>query len=90
MIFNVYRKYLWPTDWAVLKKDFQQLFEMSFEVFYDGLISWVSGKYCIDVVRFDDALHSRFGPYERRGLSMRDLVLEKFGRAALDCLEGLL
>ena len=86
----MYRKYLFPTDWAVLKKDFQQLFKMSFVDYYDSLVSWVSGKYSIDVVRFDDALHSRFGDYENRGLSMRDLVLEQYGRAALDCLEGLL
>lgn len=87
---SVYHKYLWPVDWAVLKKDFQRLFRMPFGDFYDSLVSWVSGKYCIDVVRFDDALHSRFGEYERRGLSMRDLVLQEYGRAALDCLEGLL
>lgn len=87
---KVIRKYKWHTEWAILKKDFQQLFKMPFGDFYDPLLSLVSGKYTIDAIRFDEALHVRFGQYEDLGLSMRDLVLVKYGRTALNCLESIL
>ena len=51
---SVYHKYLWPADWAVLKKDFQRLFRMPFGDFYDSLVSWVSGKYCIESLMNED------------------------------------
>lgn len=84
------KDYRWPADWASLKKDFQRLFRMSFGDFYDATMSWISGSYKIDPLKFDDRLHSQVGEYESRGLSMEDVVRSEYGSEAAGLLEVLL
>ena len=83
-------KYSFPSDWADLRKDFQKIFGIPFNDFYDGFMSWVSGHISIDIARFDEYLHDRFGQYENQGLSMQDIILMNYGRKAVDLVEGLI
>lgn len=36
----------------------------------------------IDIVKLDDWLHRQMGPYEKKGLSMREAIIKKFGKRA--------
>lgn len=82
--------YQWPKDWAILRKNFVGVFHMPIVDFYDPLLSWVSGKFMIDIVKFDDDMHRKFGEYEDQGLSMKDIIKQHYGDAGLNLIEQLI
>ena len=82
--------YMWPKDWAKLRCDFIDTFDMSIVDFYDPLMSWVFGKFQIDIIKFDNRLHSKFGEYENNGLSMKDVIIKEYGKFGLTLIEQLI
>lgn len=48
------------------------------------------GRIRIDIVKFDEWLHSQAVDYEERGLSMAEAVTERFGAEAMEFLDKLL
>lgn len=59
-------------------------------VFEDVFISKITGKYCFDVIKFDDWLHKYHGYNEDIHGSARDFVMSKFGNEPCKFIEDLL
>ena len=70
--------------------DFYNAFGISIQPFYDGLITLVFKSIKIDIIKFDDYLHGKYGDYEDEGKSMNDIVVEKYGEDASKILEKLI
>lgn len=75
---------------SIVDEKFMKFFGVPFKRFYDGLMSVVFGKLTINIIVFDDYLHERFGEYEDEGKSMKDEVIEKFGKEASEFITQLL
>lgn len=73
-----------------LNDEFYKVFGIGFKPFYDGLISIASKKLCIDILKFDDWLHEKYGDYENEGKSMDDIVREKYGEKGVKLIEELI
>lgn len=56
--------------------------DMEYSVLVNGLT--------IDMFKFDEMLHRKFGMYENDKKSMKDVVIENYGREAADLIEELL
>ena len=82
--------YNWPDDWVIVRQDFNNVFYMSIVEVYDPFMSWIMQKFQIDICKFDDKLHSKFGDYEKEGLSMRDIVKKNYGDAGIQLIEQLI
>jgi hypothetical protein len=67
------------SQWPEARKDFRRVFGTDIVPFYDGPTTVAFCRICIDIAAFDEWLHRRFGDYEDRGLSMRDVVIENYG-----------
>jgi hypothetical protein len=77
-------------QWAQARKDFERHFKVSIGTFYDGETTVVFQKICIDIFKFDEWLHARHGDYEDRGLSMEEIVIEKYGNEANELINDLI
>lgn len=82
--------YQWPKDWSKLRQKFVGTFHMTIVDVYDPLMSCLYGKFQIDIIKFDDVLHRKFGDYEERGLSMRDIIKREYGEAGINLIEQLI
>lgn len=47
------------------------------------------GEFVIDILKFDQFLHEKFGNYEDEGKSMRDILSEKYGDDIKDYVEQM-
>lgn len=79
-----------PAQREILRRLFQSRLEMSLSDCIDTLVSIVAGHVVVDIIKIDDILHSRFGDYETRGLSMDDIIREKYGESACQLLNELI
>jgi len=82
--------YSFPSDWTRLKTDFGRLFRISIADCYDSVLSWVSGRFMVDIVAFDERLHLRHGDYEDAGLSMEGLIAKEYGPDAAELIKQLI
>ena len=59
--------------------------------YLDALILHATGKFTLDTMKLDDWLHEQFGEFDGEdGISMRDLLAEKFGEeCARFCEEAI-
>lgn len=73
-----------------LRRQFQSRLELSLSDCIDTLVSIVAGRVVVDIMKIDDILHNRFGNYEDEGLSMNDIIKEKYGEFAVQLLNELL
>jgi hypothetical protein len=76
-------------QWGEVRKGFRRHFHAGFGRFYDGMTTFISGRICINLPEFDRYLHSMHGEYEERGLSMKELIIEKYGREAWKLINEL-
>lgn len=84
------RKYYYlPFEMDILDKEFVKYFGVSFKNFHDRVLSYSFGHAVIDVIKFDDWLREKFGEYENEGKSMKNIILEKFGKDALELIKNL-
>lgn len=79
-----------PEQREKLRRQFQSLLEMSLSDCIDTLVSLAAKHVVVDVLKIDDILHNRFGNYEDEGLSMNDIIKEKYGEFAVQLLNELL
>jgi len=77
-------------DWAMARNDFYDAFSISIKHFYDGLCTFLFGQIQIDIFKFDEYLHKKYGEYEREGKSLNDIVTEHYGAKGLKVLIALL
>lgn len=48
------------------------------------------GVFSIDIIAFDDFLHSEYGIYENDGMSMKEFITNKFGKEASDIINKII
>ena len=82
--------YKWPSDLWMVKEDFQKHFGLSIIDYIDNVLSWVTGRCVLDIIRFDDLIHNRHGNYEELGMSLNDLIVENYGEESVLFLEKLI
>lgn len=71
-----------PKDRTNVADNFKKYFGVSIYSYLDSMMSMVTGKITIDIIRFDDYLHEQFGQYEDDKKSMSDIIKEKYGEEA--------
>ena len=82
--------YQWPKDWNKLRQDFVGTFHMTIVDVYGPLMSFVTNTFQVDLIKFDDILHRKFGDYEGQGLSMKDIIKREYGDAGINLIEQLI
>jgi hypothetical protein len=55
------------------------LHDIKFSTFIDIPLSIACGKPMLEVCKFDDWLHCKFGEYEKEGMSMKDVLVKNYG-----------
>ena len=73
-----------------LNDKFYSIFGVGFQKFYDGLMSVLFKRLCIDILKFDDWLHEKYGDYEENGQSMKEIIYEKYGEKGVKLIEDLI
>jgi hypothetical protein len=58
--------------------------------FLDPLLSYINKSPKIDIGKFDDYIHSKHGDYEKKKLSMGDVLEKHYGKEAKDFIESLI
>lgn len=86
----IQQEYEWPKDWCRVGKDFLGTLHMSITEVYDPFVSFAMQKFQIDIIRFDDKLHRKFGDYEQQGMSMKDVIANNYGEQGLKLIEQLI
>ena len=70
--------------------DFKRVFNvLEFAPFYDGEMTIILRKICINIVKFDDYLREVHGDYENEGKSMIDIITEKYGVEGVEIIDKL-
>jgi len=64
--------------------------DIKFSTFMDKDLSKLFGKPILDICKFDNWLHNKFGDYENRGMSMQDLLTVNYGSWVANEIKGLL
>lgn len=74
---------------AVAEK-FRKFFDLDYRNFVDVQCTLLLGYVAIDILKFDDWLHSLFGEYEDAGMSMMDCITKNFGSDACSFVSSML
>jgi hypothetical protein len=61
------------------QKLFHFTFGLSFKDYVDLMMTSIIMKPVIDIYKFDDWLHDRFGSFEKSGLSSYEVIAKNFG-----------
>jgi hypothetical protein len=70
-----------------IQRKFEELFKINknqFNNIWDKMLTAITGNIEIDIIKFDEILHERFGDYEDEEKSMEEMVKEKYGKEAYD------
>lgn len=51
---------------------------------FDGMLSLLYHRPVLDIFAFDDFLHSKYGAYEEKEISMKELIKKEYGQKCLD------
>lgn len=78
------------TEKGEASREFGRLFGLPLGDYYDPLISICTLRVSIDIVKLDERLHQEWGPYEERGQSMNDCILEHYGHDAAALIEKMI
>ena len=79
-----------PSQREYLRRLFTSRLEMDLSDCIDTLISIICKRVVLDIVHVDTILHSRFGDYEDRGLSMEELITKEYGEEAITLIKRIL
>ena len=77
-------------QWGEAQKYFKAVFKTDITPFYDGQMTVLFGKICINIYKFDDYLHDLYGDYEKNGFCMNYIVLKHYGSHGVELLNKLL
>jgi len=69
---------------------FHRTFRLTFQDFMDQDMTVLTLKPALDVFRFDEWLHSKYGAYEDEGLSMFDVLKKNYGEEIALKVKGLI
>ena len=72
---------------------FERIFGVRFSSYMDPMLTVVSKRPCIDIVKFDDEfLHAKFGDYDNgdNPISMRELLNKEYGEETSKLIERLI
>lgn len=71
---------------------FERIFGVRFSSYMDSMLTVVSKRPCIDIMKFDDFLHKKFGDYDDgdNPMSMRELLDKEYGEEASKLIERLI
>lgn len=78
------------SDKEKVRKEFKKYFNEDFLLFFDKELSFAYDRIVIDIVKFDDFLHKKFGNYEEKALSMANIMFDNFGYKATKFFKKLL
>jgi hypothetical protein len=87
---NREREYYPVSRWWKAGSDFRRIFHVSIAPFFDSSTTCLFQKIRINPFTFDDYLHELYGNYEDRGLSMQELILEKYGEEGEKLINALI
>lgn len=73
-----------------LRRLFISRLEMSLSDCIDTIMSIICKRVVLDIVHVDTILHSRFGDYEDRGLSMEELITKEYGEESTTLIKRML
>uniref|UniRef100_A0A6M3K357 Uncharacterized protein n=1 Tax=viral metagenome TaxID=1070528 RepID=A0A6M3K357_9ZZZZ len=68
---------------------FKKFFDVD-DKFRDDMITTMTKRYSIDIIKFDDWLHKEHGYDEEIHGSMNDFIILRFGEKACSFIESLL
>jgi len=77
------------TEIALAKADMRKAFDVPFGKFYFPQATVLSKSLKIDVFKFEEYLKKEHGDYEADDKSMDGIILEKYGKEALEILNRL-
>jgi hypothetical protein len=77
------------SETQTVKTNFEAYFGASFGQFYDGFMSVLTKTIKIDLIKFDNYLHKKYGQYENEGLSMNTAIVKYYGEPAKNFIESL-
>ncbi len=60
------------------------------DMFQDRMVTMVTGRYSLDIIKFDAWMHTHHHYTEEDHGSLQDFIQSKFGQAACDFISGLL
>lgn len=69
---------------------FREKFNLPFNQYIDIVMSLGLGKPVLDIIKFDDWLHEKYGNYEDAGHSMHTLLIEHYGQEIEEQIQKLL
>ncbi len=68
---------------------FWRLFNVSLQPYVDNYLSEFYEEVVFDILKFDEYLHT-LDHYEKRGLSMKEFIQERFGKASANLIQELI
>ena len=68
---------------------FWRLFNVSLQPYVDNYLSELYEEVVFDILKFDEYLHT-LDNYEKRGLSMKEFIQERFGKASANLIQELI
>lgn len=68
---------------------FSHTFATNPKKYQDGILSMTMGRYVLDIVKFDDMLHEKFGYNEEEHGSMNDFITKKWSKEVLTMVHDL-
>ena len=79
-----------PEQREYLRRLFRSRLEMGLSDCIDTLMSIICKRVVLNIVHVDTILHSRFGDYEERGLSMEELITKEYGEESTTLIKRML
>ncbi|MDR0694700.1 MAG: hypothetical protein LBF81_05325 [Prevotellaceae bacterium] len=76
-------------EWAKVRKDFKECFEVSFAPFYAGLLTLAYRRIVMDIVKFDEWLEKNY-PDEWENTSMENIIRHHYGQKGISIINALI
>ena len=77
MTFNEFKK---------VNEDFKRIFGVTSIGFLDSVFA-LGGIFTIDIVKFDDFLHKKYGEYESEGMSMEEVIYKHYDMEGVNLIK---
>jgi len=69
---------------------FRKVFGVRMEEYCDVMLTVAKKEFNLDMFKFDDYLHKKFGEYEMKGLSMSTLIEKEYGTEAVKLMKTII
>jgi len=68
---------------------FRDTFDLDFRLYADAFIYVTTGVLTLDIFKFDEWLHEKFGDYENEGDSLLSILVKHYGQEVADYVHKL-